>query len=305
MTDFSDSADAPVTPDASHYEGASDDFLADLGDAFMGSVESVDLGEDGSLDMRIRQAESESEQAPQGADPASSAADDQPQGGQPNADTSFLESQYKEVQGWATRVSQENAELKAQLQELIARVDQGSPSAAEEAGPESNMDPETREMFDSYLEHNLGNVLSQKLGIPTDELGELLREAQINRELRAAYAKYDDFDAHLPAMTELSQKYPSLSFDQLYDLVTTLPSPASEGGEVASSVDAPQTPVPQGTTESPAPQPQQPQPSQEELAQRAKQVSTLQSQTNEAHFTPERTIKTPRDAMIAALEDGG
>jgi hypothetical protein len=299
---FSDSSSgAPETSDAGGYQGASDDFLSGLGDAFVSSVESTELGEDGSIDMRVLGADSEPA-APESADsPSSADTSEQPASGEPSVDASFLEGQYKEVQGWATRVSQENAELKAQLVELAHRMDQGSPSSAEEAGPEFDLDPEVQSQLDSYMEKNLETAMSHKLGISVDELGPLLQEVKYNAEIRAAYSKYDDFEDHIPVMTDLSHKFPNLTADELYNLATTFGSPASAPEGQPAPVAAPETPAPQGTTRSEAPSP--PQPSHADAAQRAQQVQTLTSVSNDEGFTPERSIKTPMDAALKALED--
>lgn len=308
MTSFSeDGFDASATSDVDEgYTGASDDFFGSLGDAFMDSVDSIELGEDGSLDMRIRQPKPDPA-APESADsPSSAEKSGESEGGHPSADAKFLESQYKEVQGWATRVSQENADLRAQIAALTARMDQASTSTAEDDGSESDLDPSLQAQLDVYMSKNLDSVLSQRLGIPVEEVGVLLKEAAINRELRAAYAKYPDFEQHMPVMQEISVKYPDLTFDQLYSLAKTFYRPeASEQEGQAESVDAPRNPVPQGRTESTAPQPPQPQASREDLAERARKVATLQSASNDEGFTPARSIKTPRDAALAALEDMG
>jgi hypothetical protein len=299
MTDFSDDTLGEYD-DGDTGAGGSDAFFEGLGEAWNNSVESVELGDDGSIDMQIRQPEPEPAAPGSEDSPSSADTSGQPGGGQPSADAAFLEGQYKEVQGWATRVSQENAALKARLDALESGMDHGSTSDASDDGGERSLDPETQAQFDAYMDRNLGAVLSQKLGVPIEEVGPLLNRVAINREMDAARERYDDFDDKMPLMIEVSRKYPNLDFDQLYDLASTFYRPEVDGTSESEDVAAQETVVPPTTTPA-APQPTSP--PRETPEQRAQRLQTLESKSNDEGFEPEARITSIQDAAEKALRE--
>lgn len=303
MTDQA-TPEAPAAPAAIPAPEPAPAFqISDARLAFEEAVDSVDMGPDGSIDMRIKQSEpapveQPAEQAPALVDtPAANATDT------PSVD---WEDRYKNLQSAFTKATQSNKDLEARLAKLEGYAEGKRDSGLEttQEGPEP-VDPyelfsdptKTQAYIGSIVQDTIAGALTDSL---PPEIQEVIAEKKVDREVQSVIQENPDFYDYVPAMQEIYSKVQTdLPVAEAFALAKELyeATPSTQNAQTAPQPTAtqPVTPAPA------APAPSAPSP--QELAQRSQQLQTAVGNANDGGFKEERVITSAKDAMLAALED--
>lgn len=310
MTDQNtDSAVATQAPSASSRPLSTDSFFSQLEASFNDHVEGVDHV-DGSTVLRMRSSEpavesssepAESPEEPSAADtPVAQSQADSPDGG--------WEARYKEIQSFATRTSQENAELRERLARIEGRLE-GSAPAEESEDDADTLDPEMADSLRSFLSKNLKGLLQETLGVDPEIFSPMANEYGYMKEVRETAAQKEDFSEVLPDILSLYERFPSadITVSQAYDIVKAFrqQTPQQTPPPPAAPTSAPSAPAPPQAVTPTQPAPGRP-PTVQELRTRAEQLHSEQSFADGLPpASAGRVVKTPMDAALKALEDMG
>lgn len=300
---MTDETTAPAGPESSVVAGESGKGfnMADVREAFTEAVESIEMGDDGSLDMQIRPQEPApaAPESPGPGEPPEQLADDTPEYATEDllAEIDNWEDRYKNLQGAYTRGQQELKEQGERLARLEGKLEaQAKTPPTDDGDPWYDGQPATQDI-EALVAQRVEAAL--KDAVPGD-VEELVSDWKIGKELQAVIAAHEDFPAYVPAIQKLLDTVSTdLTYEEAYQLAKQFgqPSVIAEPAPAAPA-DGPKTPdtpkavVPAGAV-----------PTHEELLRRSQALKTAQGDTNDAGFVAERAVDSPRDAIMNALED--
>jgi hypothetical protein len=292
-------ADEQGTPDA----GQTLD-MGELRDAFVDGVDSIEMGDDGFLDMQIAQSDDDFEYEDGGGYEL-----DQPepqfQPETPVAEPEVpWEKRYNDLRPEYSKVTQENSELRKRLDvlERQANVQQQAPA------PEQTGYDVPEDLYDLYqnpkqLEETVGKIAKEvideamSLYVPSD----MVAQWRVNNEIQQAMLNHGDFTEMLPHIETVYKRFPDseLTIEQAYELAS-FALESVKGQRTGSQEQPAPVPVPETPPATPAPTPAL---SREELIARSQRLQTAEGNTNDEGFNVQERIETPRDAIMAALAD--
>jgi hypothetical protein len=264
-------------------------------------VDSIELGEDGSLDMRIADPEDgeyeyvyvdEAGQPIEGDGPSAPVQDT------PAEPSHDWEKRYSDLQPEFTKVTQENAELRERLARIEGQL-QGDQSGKtdtkeswdpwnDDAAPSSGL---TEDKVVDVVKAVLDEAMS--LYVPQD----MVKQWNANAEVSKAQADHADFTDMVPHIEAVYNRFPDadMSVEQAYQLakfaVESVGANKGSQGPTAPPADTPT--APQG----------EPVLTREELIERSQRLQTAQGHSFDGPLDHEEAVKTPRDAIRAALRD--
>jgi hypothetical protein len=292
--------DQNQTPDA--QPAAEQNFeVGDLRDVFVDSVESIELGEDGSLDMVIAdpdEGEHEYVYVDEAGQPIQDEGPSAPTQDTPAEPAHDWEKRYGDLQPQFTKVTQENAELRERLARIEGQL-QGDTSGktdtkepwdpwTDEAQPSSGL---TEDKVVDVVKAVLDEAMS--LYVPQD----MVKQWNANAEVSKAQNDHDDFTEMVPHIEAVYERFPDadMSVEQAYQLAKF----AVESVAATKVSQGPQAP-PADTPEAPQSEPVL---TREELIERSQRLQTAQGHSFDGPLDHEEVVKTPRDAIRAALRD--
>jgi hypothetical protein len=275
--------------------------LADVRVAFHDAVESVEMGEDGNLDMRIRPQEPvvETPESDGPSEPPEAPLADTPEYETEDllAEIDTWEDRYKNLQGAYTTGQQALKEQGERIARLEGKLEAGvqTPPTDEADSWADAPDPSAQDI-DALVAKRVDAAL--KDAVPQD-VDELVQDWKIGKELQEVIAAHDDFPAYVPAIQHLLDTVETdLSYEEAYQIARKFGQPT----EIAPAPTAPVgVPAPVADT-APAAQPVAAN-THAELVQKSQALKTAQGNTNDAGFVEVRAVESPRDAIMQALED--
>lgn len=291
MTDQNFS-DAPQPAPEQSFE------VGDLRDVFVDSVESIELGEDGSLDMKIVSEPEYDDGYDYGTPDQPAAVEVQPELTQdtPSAPQHDWEKRYNDLQPEFTKVTQQNAELRERLDNIegMLKSQATSKPRQDEFGYDDYGQPDPQ-AFEQQVSEITKAVLDEalQLYVPQD----MVKQWRANSEVQEALNAHEDFTEMLPHIESVYNRFPEadMTVEQAYQLAKF----AVESVQGQGSHEQPAAPV----VDTPATTPSEPHPSPEELYARSQRLQTAEGHSVDGSWEPEEVVKTPRDAIAAAIRD--
>jgi hypothetical protein len=303
MTDFSDGStvDGTAAQDAPQAEG---DFMSDLGSVFVDAVESVDLGDDGGLNLIFHQPESSNAaEAPHDSGSAEGADTGTPEGETAGGTQDAVwEQRYKDLQSFS---DSRNADLQNQIRDLSATVQNlaAGESPEGEADNEGTLSPEVQDALGSFVQENFDVLLQRQTGMTTTELNQLANDWKVQREINHMVVTYgEEFTSRREDIIQVMQSLPDSnpSFEEALEIVLLFEEQqASDSeGETEQAADG-ETSVP---AEIPHAQPATA-PAVDSRRAAALQAANVDSAVVDGGYTQTQEITSTREAMTKALED--
>jgi hypothetical protein len=276
--------------------------VADLKEAFVDGVESIEIGDDGFLDMKIATDDDyddgegeyydEPDQPAEYVEPALQA---------PEPDVPW-EKRYNDLRPEYSRTANENSALRKRVDELERAANVQPAPEVEQTTHEVPED--LYDMFQDPKAFNtaVGKVAKEvmdeamSLYVPSD----MVAQWRVNNEIQQGMLNHPDFSEMLPHIETVYKRFPDadLTIEQAYELASF--ALESVKGQRTGSQEQPPT-APDATPVTPAPV--TPTLSREELIERSLALQTAEGNTNDDGFNVEARIETPRDAIMAALAD--
>jgi hypothetical protein len=275
--------------------------MGNLKEAFVESVESIEMGEDGMLDMQIAEPDYEELAYHDVTEP------DQPEYVQqdtpPTEDVPW-EKRYNDLRPKFTQVTQQNSDLRKRIDALERQANiEPAPQSPEQTGlaqvPEDLYDlMSDPAAFQTAVGKVAKEVIDEAMSLYVPP--EMVAQWRVNSEIQQAMLNHEDFHDVLPHMETVYKRFPDadLTVEQAYELARFAIDGVRQ--QKGSQEDAPPA-TPDVTPETPAPQ--APVLSREELIARSQRLQTAEGNANDDGFVVEEIVKTPRDAIMAAIRD--
>jgi len=286
-------ADEQGTPDA----GQTLD-MGELREAFVDGVDSIEMGDDGFLDMQVATDDYEDDGGYESDQPV----EDQPQVVQPAVEDVPWEKRYNDLRPEYSRATQEASALRKRVDELERAANvQPAPEVEQTTHdvPEDLYDMfQDPKAFNQSVAKVAKEVIDEAMSlyVPAD----MVAQWRVNNEIQQAMLSHADFADMLPHIETVYKRFPDadLSIEQAYELASF--ALESVKGQRPGSQEQP-TPADPVTPVTPAPV--TPTLSREELIAKSLQLQTAEGNTNDDGFDVPEVIETPRDAIMAALRD--